>query len=92
MARHIENIVIGKPLVESTSLLAIDSDDWDNVESEKTVYDEERFLPKLLVKYNFFISTSEVKRNRKDLWITLDKLDFIEIKISKKKIWIIIGE
>lgn len=36
-------------------------------------------------------SISEVKRNRKDLWISLDKLDYIEIKVSKRRLYILVG-
>jgi hypothetical protein len=89
---HIENIVIGMPLVIESKLLAYSLADWQQNEEKKTVYDEERFLPRLLVKYSFMKSTSEVKRNRPDLWVTLDKPDFLEIKIGKKKCWVVIGE
>ena len=92
MSKHIENVIIGKPLIDPISLLAFNNKDWNDNECEKTVYDEERFLPKILVKYGFFISMNEIKRNRKELWINLDKTDFMKIKIGKKKVWIIIGE
>lgn len=87
----IENIIIGKPLVSEYLLFAKNKEDWEE-EKLKTIYEEERFLPKLLVKYNFMKSISEVKRNRQDLWITLDKLDFLQFKIGKRKIWICVGE
>jgi len=89
---YIENIIIGIPLVSESKLLAYSLTDWQQNEEKKTVYDKERFLPKLLVKYGFMKSTSEVKRNRPDLWITLDKPDFLELKIGKKKLWIVVGE
>ena len=87
----IENIVVGSPICSIETIFGKDIFDWLLVEQEKTVYETERFLPKLLVKYGFFKSTSEIKRNRMDLWVTLDKLDFIEIKIGKKKLWIVAG-
>ncbi|XZH99852.1 hypothetical protein ACSXEK_15580 (plasmid) [Clostridium perfringens] len=80
----VQNIIIGKPLV-SLELLGIES-------QEETVFDTERFLPKLLVKYGFSKSISEIKRNRKDLVRTLDKTDMEMIKLGKKKVWIIVGE
>lgn len=80
----IQNIIIGKPLV-SLELLGIEP-------QEKTVFDTERFLPRLLVKYGFSKSISEIKRNRKDLVRYLEKPDMEMIKLGKKKVWIIVGE
>lgn len=88
----IENIIIDKPLIDEYLLFAKNKEDWILNEVHKTVYDTERFLPKLLVKHGFMKSASEVKRNRPDLWKTLDKLDFLQLKIGKRKIWICIGE
>ena len=42
---YIENIVIGKPVVDLQQLFAADEDDWDRTEKEKTYFTEERFLP-----------------------------------------------
>jgi len=78
------NIIIGTPLV-NLSQLGI-------TQSELTITDEERFLPKLLVKHGFFKSTSQLRKNRSDLWRTLDKSDFEEIKIGHKRVWIVVGE
>lgn len=33
---YIENIVIGKPIVEPSTMFATDKDDWDKIEKEKT--------------------------------------------------------
>jgi hypothetical protein len=82
--KYIENIVVGEPLVTPETLLG-------NNYKEITEFDTERFLPKLLVKYGFISSTSEVKRNRPDLWRTLDKTDCEEIKIGKRRLFIVIG-
>ena len=87
----IENIVIGTPLVSLNILLGNENNPNDKWE-EVTVYDEERFLPKLLVKYGFTSSIRELRRNRKDLVINLDSPDFLEIKLGKKKLWIVVGE
>jgi hypothetical protein len=89
---YIENVVIGKPIVPGWTLLASDEDDWKNIEESKTLFTEERFLPKILVSIGIFKSNSEVKRNRPDLFKSLDKLDFIKIKINKRKLWIVVGE
>jgi len=78
------NIIIGIPLVPLSQL--------GITPTEVTITDEERFLPKLLVKYGFFKSTSQLRKNRSDLWRTLDKPDYEEIKIGHKRVWIVVGE
>ena len=80
----IENIVIGEPLVTLDLLLGDELNpnyNWREV----TTLDDERFLPKLLVKHGFALSVRELRRNRKDLFISMEKPDFLEIKIGKKK-------
>ena len=91
---YIENIVIGKPVVDLQQLFAADEDDWDRTEKEKTYFTEERFLPRILVDIGIYPSISEIRRNKPQLVVTLDHLDFIdEVKVSKKrKLWIAIGE
>jgi hypothetical protein len=91
---YIENIVIGKPVVDLQQLFAADEDDWDRTEKEKTYFTEERFLPRILVDIGIYPSISEIRRNKPQLVVTLDHLDFIdEVKISKKrKLWIAVGE
>lgn len=80
----VNNIIIGKPLV------AIE--DLGITQNETTVFDNERFLPKLLVNHGITFSTNEVRRNRPELVRTLDKPEIFEIKWGKKKVWIIVGE
>lgn len=87
----VENIVIGKPLVQPQELLAYDNDDWINVEKAKTLFTEERNLPRLMKMSGIVSATSEVKRNRPDLCIDLNELDFKEIKWGKKRLFIIVG-
>ena len=90
--KYIENIVIGKPLVDPFTMLTNGTvEDWNN-EFKKTYYTNERYLPKILKNIGLTKSTSEIRRNRKDLCVTLDKLDFLEIKLGKKKLWILVGE
>jgi hypothetical protein len=79
-----DNIIIGKPLTSIKS--------HDITEEENTAFDEERFLPKLLVKYGFFKSTGQVRKNRLDLWKELNKIDCEELKIGYKKVYIVVGE
>lgn len=91
---HIENVVIGKPIVPEKDMFSIDDNDWEVFEKDKTYYTNERFLPRILVDIGIYPSISEIRRNRKDLMITLDKLDFIDkLKVAKKKyLWILVGE
>lgn len=86
---HIETIVIGKTLVPLWMLLG--NDESDDSFKDTLVYDSDRYLPRLLAKYGFSKSASEIKRNRKDLDITLNNPDFLEIKLGKKRINVIVG-
>lgn len=91
---YIENIVIGKPISAPEFMFAADNKDWLSNESEKTYYTEERFLPKILVDLGIYPSISEIRRNKPDLMINLDKVDFIDgLKVKKKRwIWILVGD
>ena len=91
---YVENVVIGKPLIPDWMLLAIDEEDFEKVEKEKTYYTEERFLHRILVDLGIYPSISEIRRNRKDLMITLDKVDFLDKKkVAKNRwLWIVVGE
>lgn len=91
--KHIENIVIGKPIISPSEMFAYSIDDWNSVESEMTCYTEERYLPRILVELGIYPSVSEIKRNKPELMVTLDKIDFIQIKPKKKVLlWILVGE
>ena len=91
---YIENVVIGKPIVEPSAMFATDEYDWERNEKEKTYYTYERFLPRILVDIGIYPSISEIRRNKPELMISLDKLDFIDnLKASKKRrLWILVGE
>ena len=90
---YIENIVIGTPLVSAKELLSANDSDWANVEFEKTLFTNERYLPNILVQLGIYPSISEIRRNKPELMIRLDKIDFINIKPKKKHpLWIIVGE
>ena len=91
---YVENIVIGNPVVEPQQLFAADENDWNRTEKEKTYFTEERFLPRILVDIGIYPSISEISRNKPQLVVTLDHLDFMdEVKVSKKrKLWIAVGE
>ena len=90
---YIENIVIGTPLVSAKELLSANDSNWANVEFEKTLFTNERYLPNILVQLDIYPSISEIRRNKPELMIRLDKIDFINIKPKKKRpLWIIVGE
>lgn len=90
----IENIVIGNPIVDPSSMFTKDEDDWNSVEKEKTYFTEERFFPRILVNIGIYPSINEIRRNKPGLMVTLEQLDFIDgLKVSKKrKVWILVGE
>ena len=87
-----ENIVIGNPIYPAPMLFANSPEDWCEVEIDKTMFTEERFLPTIMKEAGIVSSISEVRRNRKDLCITLDKPDFIKIKWGKRFLFILVGE
>ena len=80
-----DNIVIGEPLVNIEKL--------GIRQQEETVFEkEEIFIPKLLKKYGFFKSTSQVKKNRPDLWRELKDFEMTKLKIGHRRVWLIKGE
>lgn len=84
-----ENVVVGQPLV-SLEALGISK-------KERTIFETETFLPRLLVKHGFFKSTSEVKRagikkGQLPLWRKLDTPEFTYIETGHKRLWLIVGE
>lgn len=90
---YIENIIIGEPLVDPAELFAADINDWNNFEKEKTYYTNERFLPRILVDLGLYKSVSEIRKNKPELVIELNSIDFIyKLKVKKKQwLWILIG-
>lgn len=86
------NIVIGTPLVDPASLLSYDKEDWERVERAQTLFTNQRFLPAILRDAGIVPSISEVRRNRPDLMVTMDKPDCLWVKWGKKKLYIIVGE
>ena len=80
-------------MVPAKELLSANDNDWSNVEFEKTLFTNERYLPNILVQLGIYPSISEIRRNKPELMIRLDKIDFINIKPKKKRpLWIIVGE
>ena len=88
----IMNVVIGKPLLSPEHFLAYNMEDWLTVEKTQTMFTETRYLPAILKDVGIVPSISEVRRNRPDLIVTLDKPDCLWVKWGKKKIYIVVGE
>ena len=78
-----KNVVIGKPIVDLKELYGDEKID---------LFTNERFLPNILVQLGFFRSNFEVRKNRPDLFIELNKLDFMHIKVGKKHLWLTVGK
>ena len=89
--KHIENIVIGFPIVDEKTMFAANDEDWERMEKEKTFYTEERFLPNILVEIGIVPSKGEIRRNKPQLMISLEDLDFMEVKWGKKRLFILVG-
>jgi hypothetical protein len=87
-----QNVIIGKLLVEPHLLFAYDLEDWEKNEYHKTLFTNERYLPKIMVECGIAPSTSEVKRNRPDLETVLDDIGFLKIKYGQQFLFIAIGE
>ena len=84
---------MGVPLGPAKESLSANDSDWVNVEFEKTIFTNERYLPNILVQLGIYPSISEIRRNKPELMIRLDKIDFINIKPKKKHpLWIVVGE
>ena len=86
------NVVVGKPIVNVSSLLAINERDWGENEKKNTLFTETRFLPAIMKEAGIVQSTGEVRRNKPELCIALDKLDCINLKWGKKFLFIVVGE
>ena len=88
----IQNIVIGKPIVDSWKLISSTKLEFEECDKKETLFTNERFLPKILVEAGITKSTSEVRKNKPELWISLNNIDCFWLKWGKKKIYIIVGE
>ena len=86
------NVVINNLLVHPSELFAFDEKDWEENEKANTLFTTETFLPKIMVEAGVVKSTSEVKRNKPELFVNLDKIDFIQVKWGKKFLFIAVGE
>lgn len=85
-----KDIIIGTPIVEPWYIFCEEEHEWDDIKDD-IHYTEERFLPKIMINLGLVDSISEVRRNKPQLMINLDKLDYVEIKWGKSKLFILVG-
>lgn len=90
--KMIENIVIGTPLVDPSTLFSKNTEDWNKVEKPKTLWTTERNLPRLMKEAGVVSSTSEVRRNRPGLCIDLTDVGFYTFKWGKRFLFVLVGE
>ena len=86
------NVVIGKPLVDASELLAFDREDWEQNEEKQTLFTSERFLPAIMKEAGLVKSVSEVRRNQPSLVRNLTELDCVWLKWGKRHLFIVVGE
>lgn len=89
---YIENIVVGKPIVSPVDIFARNVEDWEKLERDKTMWTEERSLANILKDLGIVKSISEVRRNKPQLCVKLEKLDFMEVKWGKRRLYILVGD
>lgn len=90
--KHIENIVIGKPLVKPSEIFALDETDWERTEKDKTLWTESRSIASIMKDLGIVKSIGEVRRNKPQLCVPQDKPDYKEIKWGKTKLFVLVGE
>lgn len=88
----IQNIVIGKPLIEPWKLISSSEEEFENFDKRETLFTSKRFLPSILVESGIVKSTSEVKRNKPQMCVELNDIDCIWVKWGKQKVFVIVGE
>lgn len=88
----IQNIVIGKPLVEPWKLISFSEKEFEDFDKRETLFTNERFLPTVLVESGVVKSTSEVRRNKPQLCVELNDVDCLWVKWGKQKVFIVVGE
>lgn len=87
----IQNIVIGRPLVSASDLIAFNKADWENTEMPQTLFTNTRFLPAVMKEAGLVSSISEVRRNQPRLMVNLMKPDCLWLKWGKRFLFIVVG-
>lgn len=87
-----DNVIIGKLLVDPHHLFALNENDWIDNERDNTLFTEDKFIPKVMVQAGIVTSASEVRRNRSDLVREVKENSFEIIKWGKKFLFVACGE
>lgn len=85
-------MVVESAVLTSLQLLAFNIDDWKTNEKPQTLFTKERWLPAVMKEAGIVESTSEVRRNRPELMISLNSPDCFGVKWGKKRVYIVVGE
>lgn len=86
-----QNVVIGNPICEPWMMFSNTPEEWEEDDKNNTLFTEERFLPRILVMCEIAKSVNEVRKNKPNLMISLDKPDFLEVKWGKKRLFVQVG-
>lgn len=86
-----QNVVIGNPICEPWMMFSNTPEEWEKNDKNNTLFTEERFLPRILVMCEIAKSVNEVRKNKPNLMISLDKPDFLEVKWGKKRLFVQVG-
>lgn len=91
---HIENIVIGRPIVPCGLLLSDGTCNDMIAEHDKTHFTSNRNIAQILKELGVVSSIGEVRRNKPELCVTFadDYLDCLWIKWGKRKFYVVIGQ
>ena len=76
----VQNVVIGRPLVSASDLIAFNKTDWESTERPQTLFTNTRFLPAIMKEAGLVSSISEVRRNQPKLMVNLTKPDCLWLK------------
>lgn len=87
-----QNVVVGKPLLDPWEFISENEEEFEKSDKKETLFTNERYLPAILVEAGIVKSRSEVKRNKPELCITLDKPNCLWVKWGKTKLYIVVGE
>jgi len=85
------NVIIGTPLVHPSKLFASSMEDWETNERPQTLFTSTRFLPTAMKEAGLVSSTSEVRRNRKELCVELQTPNFFLLKWGKRFLTVAVG-
>ena len=86
-----DNVIIGQLSVKPHHLFSLDEDDWNRNEKDKTLFTDEKFIPRIMVQAGIVKSVSEVRRNRPDLVREIEENSFEIIKWGKKFLFVARG-